>query len=198
MKTEFDEITGQWDYHTLPENVRVGSDCLLERKGSFQLYRSKRELGLSLGDRVRIYTWTQFNVEPDGCVEVGDDTILVGAVFMCANRITLGRRVVVSYHVTIADSDFHPMSVVDRNLDAIANAPHGDRAMRPPVRSSPVRIDDDAWIGVGAIILKGVHIGAGAKVAAGSVVTRDVPAGTQVAGNPARITTPEEDPPHRP
>ena len=187
MKADIGEITGQWDYRTLPANVRVGSDCLLERKGSFHLYRSKRDRGLTLGDRVVVYTWTQFNVDPEGTVEIGNDTVLVGAVFMCADRITLGERVVVSYHVTIADSDFHPLSVEERKLDAVANAPGGDRTKRPPVLSSPVRIDDDVWIGIGAIILKGVHIGAGARIAAGSVVTRDVPAGARVAGNPARI-----------
>jgi acetyltransferase-like isoleucine patch superfamily enzyme len=189
MSAEIGEITGQWDYRTLPANVRVGSDCLIERKGSFQLYRSQRDPGLTLGDRVAIYTWTQFNVEPGGTVKVGNDSVLVGAVFMCADRITLGERVVVSYHVTIADSDFHPMSVEDRKLDAIANAPNGDRSRRPVLNTSPVRIDDDVWIGIGAIILKGVHIGAGARVAAGSVVTRDVPPGAHVAGNPARILT---------
>jgi acetyltransferase-like isoleucine patch superfamily enzyme len=48
-----------------------------------------------------------------------------------------------------------------------------------------VVIEDDAWIGIGAIVLKGVRIGAGARVEAGAVVTRDVPSGATVAGNPA-------------
>lgn len=51
---------------------------------------------------------------------------------------------------------------------------------------SAVSIQDDAWISAGAIILKGVTIGHGAVVGAGSVVTRDVPPLTVVAGNPAR------------
>jgi acetyltransferase-like isoleucine patch superfamily enzyme len=51
----------------------------------------------------------------------------------------------------------------------------------------PVRIGDDAWVGFGAVILKGVEIGRGAVVAAGSVVASDVPEGTVVAGNPARV-----------
>jgi maltose O-acetyltransferase len=51
----------------------------------------------------------------------------------------------------------------------------------------PIRIGDDAWLGGGAIILPGVSVGAGSVVAAGAVVTRDVPAGVLVAGNPARV-----------
>lgn len=60
---------------------------------------------------------------------------------------------------------------------------------------APVRVEDGADIGVGAIILPGMTIGAGAMVGAGSVVTKDVPASTTVAGSPARIITdrrPEE------
>ncbi len=187
MSTGFEELTGAWDYRALPENITIGNGCFLERKESFMRYRSMREPGLVLGNDVRVYTWTQFNIDPDGMVEIGDQAVLVGAVFMCAGRITIGKRVVISYHVTIADSDFHPIDLEARKLDAIANAPGGDLSKRPPVQCAPVRIDDDAWIGIGAIILKGVHIGAGAKVAAGSVVTHDVPAGVAVAGNPARI-----------
>lgn len=181
------EITGAWDYATLPASVRVGAGCWFERKASFQRFRSTREPGLVLGDRVKAYTWTEFNVEPTGLLEVGDDTTLVGAVFMCAERITIGRRVVVSYNVTIADSDFHPRDPEERKRDAIANAPFGDKDTRPPLLTRPVVIEDDVWIGIGAIILKGVRIGARARVAAGTVVTANVPPGATVAGNPARV-----------
>lgn len=186
---DFSEIDGTWDYAVLPANVRLGSGCFLERKASFARYRSRCEPGLVLGDRVRAYTWTEFNIEPEGRVEVGDDSVLVGAILMCAERISIGRRVVVSYHVTIADSDFHPLDPEARRRDAIANAPGGNRAERPPFISQPVAIEDDAWIGIGAIVLKGVTVGRGARVESGAVVTRDVPAGAVVAGNPARVVS---------
>ena len=181
------EITGQWDYSTLPGNTIISPGCYLERKASFQRYRSEQPIGLSLGANVKVYTWTEFNIDPNGAVTVGDDSVLVGVVFMCAERITIGKRVVISYHVTIADSDFHPLDPEARQRDAIANAPGGDLSKRPPIVSSPVEIEDDVWIGIGTIILKGVHIGRGARIAAGSVVTRNVPAGATVAGNPAQI-----------
>jgi acetyltransferase-like isoleucine patch superfamily enzyme len=180
-------LTGAWDYTTLPGNVRVSTDCYLERKDSFKRFRSTREPGMVLGDRVKVYTWTDFNLEPAGLLEVGNDSILVGAVFMCAEHICIGRRVIVSYNVTIADSDFHPRDPELRKQDAIANAPEGKRSGRPAVIAKPVIIEDDAWIGIGAILLKGVRIGQGARVGAGAVVTSDVPAGATVAGNPARL-----------
>ncbi|MBE2215286.1 MAG: acyltransferase [Opitutaceae bacterium] len=180
------QITGDWDTSKLPANVRVGPGCWIERKESFDRFRSMQNPGLVLGARVRVHTWTVFNIDPAGALEVGDDCVLVGATFMCAERITLGRGVVVSYHVTIADSDFHPLDPEARKLDAIANAPFGDRGERPPIKTRPVVIGDGAWIGIGAIILKGVTIGKNARIGAGAVVVRDVPDGGVVAGNPAK------------
>ena len=183
---EWDEISGSWNYADLPSNVQLGKECWLERKSSFARFRSSRRPGLILGDRVRVYTWTTFNVEPTGLIEVGDDSTLVGAVFMCAEHIHIGKRVIVSYNVTIADSDFHPLEPEQRKQDAIASAPEGDRSQRPALVTRPVIIEDDVRIGIGAIVLKGVRIGKGACIGAGSVVASDVSAGAVVAGNPAR------------
>jgi acetyltransferase-like isoleucine patch superfamily enzyme len=182
---ELNAITGAWDVASLPPNIRVGPGCFLERKDSFKRFRSQRAPGLVLGARVRVYTWTDFNIEPGGYVEVGDDSILVGAVFMCGERISIGQRVIVSYNVTIADSDFHPTDPELRRQDAVASAPYGDVSQRPAVASRPVVIEDDVEIGIGAIILKGVHIGRGARIGAGAVVTKNVAREAEVWGNPA-------------
>ena len=184
---ELQAITGGWDHDSLPKNIRVGTDCFLERKESFKRFRSTCDPGLVIGNRVKVYTWTEFNIDPAGVVEVGDDSILVGVVFMCAESIRIGRRVVISYNVTIADSDFHPRDPELRKLDAIANAPEGDKSQRPPIIAKPVVIEDDVWIGIGAILLKGVRIGRGARIGAGAVVTKDVPPGATVVGNPAKV-----------
>lgn len=185
--TQIDELTGGWEISDLPANVKVGRDCFIERKSSFDRYRSTLESGLVLGDRVRVYTWTAFNVEPTGQLVVRDDCILVGAVFMCARQITIGRRVIISYNATIADSDFHPVEPDVRRRDAVANSPFGDKSSRPPLLTQPVEIADDVWVGIGAIILKGVKIGKGARIGPGAVVTRDVPEGALAFGNPARV-----------
>jgi acetyltransferase-like isoleucine patch superfamily enzyme len=183
------QITGSWDYSALPANVRVGPGCWVERKASFERVRSTRDPGLVLGANVRVHTWTVFNVDPSGALSIGDDCLLVGATFMCAERITVGRGVVISYHVTIADSDFHPLDPESRKLDALANAPFGDRGERPPITTRPVVIGDGVWIGIGAIILKGVTIGKNARIGAGAVVVRDVAEGACVSGNPAKPAT---------
>lgn len=181
------EFTGDWDYGALPSNVVLGEGCWIERRDSFRRFRSTRRPGLTLGRNVQVYTWTEFSLEPSAVLTVGDDSTLVGTIFMCAEKIVIGKRVIVSYNVTIADCDFHPREPEERRKDAIANAPEGDRSRRPSLVTRPVVIEDDVWLGIGAIVLKGVTIGRGAHIGAGAVVTADVPAGRTVAGNPARI-----------
>jgi acetyltransferase-like isoleucine patch superfamily enzyme len=60
-----------------------------------------------------------------------------------------------------------------------------ERPPRPAIRTAPVKIGDNVWIGMNAVILKGVNIGDNAVIAAGSVVSKSVAANTIVAGNPA-------------
>ena len=185
---DIDEIVGSWDYGRLADNIRIGADCFLERRESFERFRSRQSPGLVLGDRVQVLTWTIFNVEPSGCVEIGQDTVLVGAVFMCMKSIRIGAGCHISYNVTISDCDFHPIEMNARRRDAIAVAPSGDRARRPPLAAQPVVIGRNVWIGTGAIILKGVTIGDGATIAPGTVLARDVAPGACAAGNPAEVT----------
>ncbi len=180
-------IDGTWDYSDLAPNIVVGDGCYLENRASFERCRSTRNPGLSIGDGSRVYMWTVFNIEPEGAVFVGRDTILVGAVMMCADLITIGARCTISYGVTIADSDFHPRDPGARRRDAIANAPGGDRESRPEFVTRPVTIGNDVAVGIGAIILKGAVLEDGCQIGAGAVVAGRVGAGTTVAGNPARV-----------
>ncbi|MBA3746401.1 MAG: acyltransferase [Solirubrobacterales bacterium] len=180
-----------WEPHELPANVDLGTGCVVEHSRTmFHRFHSTRVPGLRLGPRVRICTWSTFSVEPSANIEIGADSVVVGAHFMCAERIVLGRGVVVSYNVTIADCDFHPRDPDLRRADAIANAPDGDRSARPALLSRPVTLGDGVRVGIGATILKGVRVGDGATIAAGAVVTADVPAGAYVVGNPARVVSP--------
>ena len=63
----------------------------------------------------------------------------------------------------------------------------GNRKKRPAIKTLPVTIEDDVWIGFNATILKGVHIGKGAVIQPGSLVMENVEAGNIVSGNPAKI-----------
>lgn len=184
---DIEDLTGGWDYSKLPSNLRFGRDCYFEVPGIFANFRSNRNPGLMIGDRVKVYHWAALSTDENGYLEIGDDSILAGPIFWCGEKIIVGRRVTISYNVMIADGDFHPKDPVLRQADAIAVSPFGNRSERPVLSYEPVIIEDDVAIGMGAIILKGVRIGRGATVGPGAVVSRSVPAGVTIAGNPARI-----------
>ena len=80
------------------------------------------------------------------------------------------------------------LSKVVKDIDAEALSPYfKNRPARPKLKTVPVKICDNVWIGMNAVILKGVTIGENSVVAAGSVVTKSVEPNTVVAGNPAVI-----------
>jgi acetyltransferase-like isoleucine patch superfamily enzyme len=88
------------------------------------------------------------------------------------DRVEIGRKVYVSENVSIRDSDNHTLMYDGKITTNI---------------SAPIVIEDNVWIGMNVTILKGVHIGTGAVIAAGAVVTKDVPAGCLAAGVPAKV-----------
>jgi len=91
-----------------------------------------------------------------------------GSIVFSAVEVTVGDDVALANEVYVMDSDSH--GVEGR-----------------PVKEEPVRIGDGTWVGARAIILPGVTIGTRCLIAAGSVVSKDVPDDTLVAGNPARV-----------
>ena len=108
-------------------------------------------------------------------IAIGDDFGMTGGSLVCDERISIGDRVWVGANAIITDSDFHPLHPEKRRTHPLA------------ANTAPVKIEDDVFIGMNALILKGVTVGTGSVVAAGCVVARDVPPGSVVAGNPARV-----------
>lgn len=144
---------------------------------------------------------------PD-CINIGTDSVIAGELLTFAHggsitigdwcfigqgtriwssiSITIGERSLIAHNVNIFDSLTHPINRKKRHdhFKAIVQTGHprdvdlGEKA---------VVIENDVWIGANSCILRGVHIGEGAIVGAGAVVTHDVPSFTIVAGNPAHI-----------
>ncbi len=132
-----------------------------------------QSVGAKIGKRITIYpgVW----VFPGKGLVVGDDVDLALDVLITTNGgVEIGNRVLVGYRVQILSQNH----VIPEGRGRIFGSGH--------VKSA-VKIEDDVWIGANSIILPGVTIGEGSVVAAGSVVTKDVPPFCIVGGVPAKI-----------
>lgn len=120
----------------------------------------------------------------EASIYIGKRSFVNGSL-VASKSIIIGDDVLISWGVTIVDHNSHSISFSHRSEDVL-NWRIGKKDWSH-VKIAPVKIFNKVWIGFNSIILKGVTIGEGAIVGAGSVVTKDVPAWTIVAGNPARI-----------
>ncbi len=121
----------------------------------------------------------------EACVSIGARTFVGGSTIISANEITIGNDVLISWGCTIVDHNAHSISWSKRSNDVVDWA-IGKKDWQH-VAKGKIRIHNKAWIGTNVIVLKNVTIGEGAVVGAGSVVVKDVPPWTIVAGNPASI-----------
>lgn len=110
---------------------------------------------------------------PDAEIIIGENFQASACVLAARRSIRIGNRVMMGANVTVLDNDCHSIDIALRQVkDA-------------DIKSAPVVVEDDVFIGMNSIILKGVTIGRGAVIAAGSVVVKSVPPGAMVGGNPA-------------
>ena len=127
-------------------------------------------------------------------MKIGERVLInEGTIFYCKKGITIGNDVGFSWGITVVDSNFHSLDSTERLKD-FANTRNKfkeggavEDIDMSSVKSAPIVIKDKAWIGFNSIIIKGVTIGEGAVIGAGSVVTKDVPDYAVVGGNPAKV-----------
>jgi galactoside O-acetyltransferase len=147
--------------------VKVGSDCLIQGDFIFETAAGK--------------------------ITIGDRTFIGGSKFICIEAIEIGNDAMFSWGCTVVDNNAHSLVWEERKNDVLNWKKGMDENVIGKykdwsnVQRKKVVIKDKAWIGFNSIFLKGVTIGEGAIVAAGSVVREDVPVFVLVAGNPAKI-----------
>jgi acetyltransferase-like isoleucine patch superfamily enzyme len=125
--------------------------------------------------------------EKDGSIDIGPGAYVGdGVVISAALEISVGACTLIAHGVQLFDNDTHPLSPEERlrHYGMILGIEAGQDIV---IGKAPVRIGRNCWIGMNAMVLKGVSIGDGSVIAAGSLVLRDIPAGVLAAGSPARV-----------
>lgn len=152
----------------LEGNLYTNDNCI-KRNLRSTIVRMDNEAVLKVKNDFSFFYGCDLIVFEKGILELGGGFFNSNVKIRCKEKITIGNDVAISHDVTIMDSDGHQ----------ILQEGHKE--------SAPIEIGNNVWVGSRAMILKGVKIGDGAIVAAGAVVTKDVPAYSMVAGVPAKV-----------
>lgn len=158
----------------------VGKDTKL----AFNKFNYKKNCFISIGNQSIIEASFYFDKE-NAKISIGSRTFIGGSKIICANEIDIGDDVLISWGCTIVDHISHSLVFSERKMDVL-NGLKGQKDWSHVVINK-VKIHNNVWIGFDVKILKGVTIGEGAVVAAGSIVTKDVLPYTLVGGIPAKI-----------
>jgi acetyltransferase-like isoleucine patch superfamily enzyme len=156
------------------KHLKIGAGAVVFPKVMLNPFTlGRRQLEIELGPRTVLYPYVL--IQGSGKMTLGDRSFIGSfSVIGCNAEVHIGNGVMIAQNVSIRDTD------------------HGFEDLHTPmidqgIRTAPVRIHDNVWIGHGAVITKGITIGSGAIVAANAVVTKDVPENAIVGGVPAKI-----------
>jgi acetyltransferase-like isoleucine patch superfamily enzyme len=165
---------------TAEENVVFGPDSMVQAK---------------LGKRANIIIGGNTIIDGEllvhdygGKITIGNNTYVgKGSRIWSGESVKVGSRVFIAHNVNITDTNSHQISAKERAEDYQRRIVQGKPFEKGSIETASVEIGDDAWINFNVGILKGVKIGEGAIIGAGSMVTKDIPPYTFAAGNPIRI-----------
>ncbi len=158
-----------------------GKDLEINHKSACSAEKPEQ---ITIGDHCRIYA--HLYSQGNGKVTIGNHCcIYEGTVIGAIDSICIGDYAIISNHVHIYDNNNHPISPTTRK-QMCQDGFDGDAWKWKYAASAPIVIEENVWIGEYSAIMKGVTIGKGSIVAAHAVVTKDVPAYSIVAGNPAK------------
>lgn len=180
-----------FNLHYIVQRLIGRATCRLGR-GAFLAHSARIKNALGNSDKIVIGSDSHIRGElmvlgHGGQISIGEWCYVgAGTRIWSGASIDIGNRVLISHSVNIFDNLSHPIRASERHeqVKQIFSIGHPRQLS---LDDRPIKICDDAWIGACAIVMRGVTIGEGGIVAAGAVVTKDVPAYSIVAGNPATI-----------
>ena len=175
-----------WKYYNLKlfriKGVLYGNNMQVYNKVYLQIRKGE----LSIGENFTLTSGDCINplcrniqacifISHGGKVQIGNNVGMSSPCIWVRNSLTIGNNVNIGGNCIIMDNDVHQINYIER------------KANKGKVKSAPIIIEDDVWLGANVIVLKGVTIGARSIIGAGSVVTKSIPADCLAVGNPACV-----------
>lgn len=164
--------------------VKIGNNCEISQDSIFIVHedKAKVEIGNNVCLRGRIIVYTN-----GGIVKIGSNVYIgPNSLIECSKEIEIRNNVLISSNCNITDNDSHSISTIVRRKDCREWSLSLLDKDWNGIRMDNILIEDDCWIGLRSIILKGVKLGIGTIVGAGSVVTKSTNSFETIAGNPAK------------
>jgi acetyltransferase-like isoleucine patch superfamily enzyme len=150
--------------------LQVHKDSLIQI-GEKVVFRSNTKSNF-----VGIYKPVSIAVYQKGQLKIGNNSGFSGTSIVVTQQVTIGNYCNFGGNTSIWDTDFHPAEYLARRDHSVCK-----------IKSAPIIIGDDVFVGANSIILKGISIGNRSIIGAGSIVTKNIPADQVWGGNPARF-----------
>ncbi|HYD21796.1 MAG TPA: acyltransferase [Flavipsychrobacter sp.] len=181
-------IEYDWYPKAIPENVMAGDAVYLDSTYSFAGFYSKKPDGMKIGYASGNYLHSHFLVGENGTVAIGQYTILEATVIIANQSVIIGDHCMLSWGSYITDNWLNMAnSSAEVRKELLENLAFSENRHLELPECKPVIIENNVWVGFGAVILPGVRLGEGCVVGCKTIIDKDVPPYAVVAGNPARI-----------
>ena len=141
-------------------NISIGNNCIINS--------ARNSITLSLNKKCTFAT-----LRPESVILIGNNTGMTGTTIAATNKVVIGNNVLIGAYCTIVDTDFHDPDPSKRDTYSLT--------------TKPVIIEDNVFLGMNCMILKGVTIGKNSVIGANSVVFNDIPADSLAFGNPCKL-----------
>lgn len=166
-------------------SIRNKGAVFLKEAKVINMRNNKDDISIGNGTRIRGELLT---FKYGGKIVIGDFCYIgEGTKIWSGESIVIGNDVLISHNVSIADTSAHELDYLDRAESYKKLLKNGHTSIKGTIQTAPIIINNNVWINFNSIILRGVTIGEGAIIAAGAVVTKNVPPYVLVGGNPSKI-----------
>ena len=181
-------IEGDWYHRGIPANVITGPNVYIDTSYGFAAFNSLQPGAMFIGEASGCYDRASFIAAENAKIQVGKYCILNGTTIICNDHISIGDHCMVSWGSVITDTWLPVMFSIDDRKALLMKTGNNPLRHYPFCNESkPVILEDNCWVGFGAVIMPGVRLGKGCIVGCKTIVTKDVPPYAVVTGSDEKI-----------